>query len=113
MEFTEKAIDELHAAIQAREFENEGMARVCARRAAGWAIKAHLQRNHVPIPTPNAFGLLKDESIRYFLPAEATPIIEHLTMRVGQDFNLPAEIDLLEETKRLLALLDIQFTEEG
>jgi hypothetical protein len=113
MEFAKKASDELHAAFQAREFENEGMARVCARRAAGWAIKDYLQRKHVPIPTPNAFSLLKDESIRYFLPAEAVPIIEHLTLRVGQDFNLPAEVDLLQETRHLLALFDIPFTEEG
>lgn len=64
MNYWNKANEELHYAEQARGFENEGMARVCARRAAGWAIKGYLYDHMLPIPTPTAMDLLQNESIQ-------------------------------------------------
>ena len=88
---------EFDRAEHARAKGNEGRARVCARRAAGIAIREYLTRRGTLISNTNAndlLNLLKDDPL---LPPGLILITEHLTMRVTKEFNLPVEADLIAE----------------
>ena len=96
-----RATSELAQAVAARRNGNEGMARVCARRAAGLIIGEYLRRRQIPSPGPSAydrFRLLLDLAE---VPMRSRSIAEHLVRRVNQDFSLPVESDLIQETRYL------------
>lgn len=110
MEWLERVENELRTADAARAGGNEGMARVCARRAAGWTVQAFLNGQGIDLGTPDVLKhfryLLKDEK----LPAELRLILEHLVQPKikddpEKDSRWPAEIDLLADTRQLLTLL--------
>lgn len=91
---------EFEKAAQARGRGNEGQARVCARRAAGIAIREYLTRRGVRPPSVSAYdllNLLKDDPP---LSPDLRLIAEHLTVRVTEEFKLPVDVDLVEEAKR-------------
>lgn len=91
---------EFEKAAQARGRGNEGQARVCARRAAGIAIREYLTRRGVRPPSVSAYDLLnlfKDDPP---LSPDLRLIAEHLTVRVTEEFKLPVDVDLVEEAKR-------------
>jgi hypothetical protein len=112
MSYWQTAKDELKKAYQARQNQNEGMARVCARRSAGWAIRAYLSAQHIPAPTPNAFALIQDEGLRQVLPEAIHTTLDHLAQRVNVEHNLPGEVDLLQETTQLVdTLFELSSTE--
>ncbi len=46
-------------ALAARGRGNEGQARVCARRAAGVAVREYFLRLGIPIVNPGAYDLLQ------------------------------------------------------
>ena len=100
-EWKKRAASELEQAVTARENGNEGMARVCARRAAGLIIGEYLQRREIPSPGPSAYDRLRLLLDLADAPEGARQISEHLLRRVNPDFNLPFEADLIEETRRL------------
>lgn len=102
MDYWQIAHNEINKAYQARQMKKEGMARVCARRAAGAAVKGYLSANKFPIPTPTAIDLLQDGHALEHIPQQLHITLEHLTLRVGADHNLPAGIDLLSETTALI-----------
>jgi len=92
---------ELERAKQARAKNNEGQARVCARRAAGIAIRDYLSRRGTHIPSTSAYdllNLLKDDPL---LPSELKLIADHLTVRVTEEFKLPVDVDLVAEARVL------------
>jgi len=92
---------ELKKAEQARVNGNEGQARVCARRAAGIAIRDYLTRKGTSLPSRAAHDLLnfiKDETA---LPPDLKLVADHLTLRVTEEFKLPIEADLIAEAKSL------------
>jgi len=95
----------MNRAALARLNQNEGMARVCARRASGWAIKGFLSANKIPIPTPNAFALLNNEKVRSVMPIEVQTTLDHLTQRIDVNHQLPGGIDLLKETNEMIKIL--------
>lgn len=49
---------EFEQAVSAQSAGNEGQARVCARRAAGIAIREYVTRHGLPIPSTSAYDLL-------------------------------------------------------
>jgi hypothetical protein len=100
-EWKKRAASELEQAVTARENGNEGMARVCARRAAGLIIGEYLQRREIPSPGPSAYDRLRLLLDLADAPKQARQICEHLVMRVNEDFNLSIETDLIAETRRL------------
>jgi hypothetical protein len=100
-EWKKRAAGELDKAIIARENGNDGMARVCARRAAGLIIGEYLQRREITSPGPSAYDHLRLLLELADAPEHARQISEHLLQRVNQDFNLPFDADLIEETRRL------------
>ncbi|MBI3160071.1 MAG: hypothetical protein HYZ26_10785 [Chloroflexi bacterium] len=99
---------ELERAYRARAAGNQGLARVCARRAAGWAIKVSLNAKGIFLDTPSAI-----EHIRYLGADPATPpnilkVLEYLQQRVvketaHEDSYWPRpEIDLVQEAHWLV-----------
>ena len=91
---------EFEKAEQARARGNEGQARVCARRAAGIAIREYLTRRGIRPPSVSAYdllNLLKDDPS---LSPDLKLIADHLTLRVTEEFKLPVDVDLVDEAKK-------------
>jgi HEPN domain-containing protein len=96
---------EFEKAAQARGRGNEGQARVCARRAAGIAIREYLTRRGMRPPSVSAYDLLnliKDDTV---LSHDLRLIAAHLTVRVTEEFKLPVDVDLVEEAKQFCETL--------
>lgn len=91
---------EFEKAAQARQRGNEGQARVCARRAAGIAIREYLARGGVRPPSTSAYDLLNLIKEDPLLPADLRSFADHLTVRVTEEFKLPIDVDLVEEAKQ-------------
>jgi hypothetical protein len=90
---------EFEKAEQVRARGNEGQARVCARRAAGIAIREYLTRRGIRPPSVSAYdllNLLKDDPR---LSPHLKMIADHLTLRVTEEFKLPVDADLVAEAR--------------
>ena len=92
---------EFEKARQARVNKNEGQARVCARRAAGIAIREYLGRREIKPPSMSAYDLLNLLKEDPLVPDEMQVIVEHLTVRVTEEFALPFDADLIAESRIL------------
>jgi hypothetical protein len=104
---------EFDLAEQARARNNEGQARVCARRAAGIAIRQYLAHKGLrPLSTSayDLLNLLKDDPL---LSPDLKLIIDHLTLRVTEEFKLPVEADLVAEARILCNELLKQISPES
>lgn len=93
---------ELARAEQARQKGNEGMARVCARRAAGFAALASLQNLGLDIQNINGMDALHIFSKSSDFPTPIRRSAELLTMRVTPDHQLPLEVDLLQQAREFI-----------
>jgi HEPN domain-containing protein len=100
-------INELSSAIEARTAGNHGRARVCARRAAGWAIQAYLAEQGGHPEITNAL-----DNIRYYaelpdLDDKVIQVLDHLTLKVvkdseeGKAYYPLADVDLIAEARWL------------
>lgn len=92
---------EFEMAEAARARGNEGQARVCARRAAGVALREYYARRGMVVRTSSAYDLL-----RIFMGLDDAPpglreIAGHLTLRVTEEFKLPLDVDLVQEARTL------------
>jgi len=102
----DKVRSELETAEAARKLGNEGMARVCARRAAGWAASAFLEGRGIEVSAKSSFQhmlILKDSDL---IGAEVRGRLEKLTSSLKNDdpqgvSYLPANVDLIEEARKL------------
>ena len=92
---------EFDRAESARASGNEGQARVCARRAAGIAIREYYARHGKPVHTLSAYDLLKTLSDEPYLSSELKQASIYLTLRVTEEFKLPVDVDLLVEARKL------------
>ena len=90
---------EFEKAEQARARGNEGQARVCARRAAGIAIREYLLRRGMRPPSVSAYDLLNLLKGDPSLSSELQQIADHLTLRVTEEFKLPVNADLVAEAR--------------
>jgi hypothetical protein len=90
-------INEIDQAKAARENGNEGMARVCARRAVGILMGEYLARRGYGNQSASAY----DRIIRFIsLPdteEQLKDICGHFLMKVDLDRSLPSNIDLIAE----------------
>jgi hypothetical protein len=105
MDTNEQIRMEFERAAKAREKNNEGQARVCARRAAGIAIRDHLTRKGIRPPSASAYDLLNLLQEDPLLPPDLKLVADHLTLRVTEEFKLPVEADLVAEARLLCAWL--------
>jgi hypothetical protein len=104
---------EFALAEQARARNNEGQARVCARRAAGIAIRQYLAHKGIRPLSTSAYDLLnflKDDPL---LSPDLKLIIDHLTLRVTEEFKLPVQADLVAEARTLCTELLKQISHES
>ena len=92
---------EFDRAQDARASGNEGQARVCARRAAGTAIREYYARRGQSVRTPSAYDLLQLLADEPHLSPELKQAAAYLTLRVNEEFKLPIDVDLLEEARKL------------
>ena len=90
---------EFDRATQARERGNEGQARVCARRAAGIAIREYLTRQEIRPSSNSAYDLLNLIKDDPHLSSDLKQIADHLTLRVTEEFKLPIDADLIAEAR--------------
>jgi hypothetical protein len=97
---------EFAQAQKARANNNEGRARVCARRAAGIAIRDYLTRKGIQPPSVSAYDLLHYINEEALLPADLKLVAEHLTVRVTEEFKLPIDADLIAESRQLCEWLE-------
>lgn len=107
----QKIKKELLMAERSRISGNEGRARVCARRAAGWAIQEHLRRQGESFISTNALDCIKFFATRDGLPAEISAVLQHLTTKLEKD-SLDEEayypiqgVDLVQEAHWLSEIL--------
>ena len=96
---------EFERAAQARIQKNEGQMRVCARRAAGIAIREYLTRQGQRPPSMSAYDLLNLLKQDLSLPPALQPVLDHLTVRVTEEFKLPVEADLVADARALCQTL--------
>ena len=97
---------EFHNAQVARENGNEGRARVCARRAAGAALKIYFSRQDLPFNGLSAFELLQVFIKQPGIPSSAMQNAVNLTLSVSESFQLPVKVDLIYEAHCLCELLE-------
>lgn len=102
-----KIEQELNKAEEARESGNEGMARVCARRAVGIAIGNYFRRQGYPDPENSAYNRLRHFCEAPDTPVELRQIASHFLIRVNPDHLLPLDIDLISEARWLISQLKL------
>ena len=100
-DFNTQLRNEFEKAQKARINKNEGQARVCARRAAGIAIREYLTRNGTRVPSMSAYDLINLLKEDAQLPPDMKLIVDHLTVRVTEEFQLPFDADLVAEARIL------------
>ena len=100
-----KITTEMDQAQRARSEGNEGRARVCARRAAGIAVREYFSRNGRRVSGSSAYELLNSLEKSPDISPELKQLASHLTLRVSEDFTLPADIALVEESRQLCRAL--------
>lgn len=93
--------NEFERAEAARARGNEGQARVCARRAAGIAIREYYARRGQILRTPSAYDLLQLLAEEPQLHQNIKQAARYLTLRVTEEFKLPVDVDLLDEARKL------------
>jgi hypothetical protein len=88
---------EIEHACAARTAGNEGMARVCARRATGIIISEYLRRfGYTNIST----SIFDQISLFLSLPgidSQCRDTVSHFVMKVNSDHSLPSEVDLISD----------------
>jgi hypothetical protein len=100
-DFNTQLRNEFEKARLARINKNEGQARVCARRAAGIAIREYLTRSGTQVPSMSAYDLINLLKEDTQLPTAVKLITDHLTVRVTEEFQLPIDADLIAEARVL------------
>ncbi|HSL30957.1 MAG TPA: hypothetical protein VK900_17280 [Anaerolineales bacterium] len=90
---------EFEKAEAARAGGNEGRARVCARRAAGIAVREYMLRQGLRPQSASAYDLLNTVKIDPQFSPQLRDIADHLTLRVDEEFKLPVNADLIAEAK--------------
>ncbi|OGO63417.1 MAG: hypothetical protein A2Z45_04245 [Chloroflexi bacterium RBG_19FT_COMBO_55_16] len=92
---------ELDLARAAREAGNEGKARVCARRAAGYVIGEYLRQRELPSVRSSAYARLQYLRSLPNISPQVRNVTDHFLVRITPDHTLPVEVDLLSEVRWL------------
>jgi hypothetical protein len=92
---------EIEHAIQARLIGNEGMARVCARRAAGIIIGEFLLRQGYTNLTHSDYDRIAIFNGLPDINQQCKDIASHFLLKVTTDHKLPKECDLVSDAMKL------------
>ena len=96
---------ELELARQARKSGNEGKARVCARRAAGMALRKFFERSRISAMGKSSYQLIQTFADLPGLDPRLRQSAINLSVKVNESFNLPEEVDLISEANFLCEFL--------
>lgn len=92
---------EIEHAQQARRVGNEGMARVCARRAVGWVLGEYFRRRGLEYTDPSAYERVKYLQLLDDVPRDIKTVASHFNIRITTEHQLPVEADLIAEAEWL------------
>jgi hypothetical protein len=101
LEWLPKYQRELARGHQARLEGNEGMARVCARRAAGEVVREYFRRENLLLPDPSALNLLRNLGRSEQVSPRVRDVAAHFVWQITTDHVLPGDVDLLAEVQWL------------
>lgn len=101
----EKIHAEMDRAREARADGNEGKTRVCARRAAGWAVGVYGQEQLGEDSRWHAYYNLIWLQSQEKISADVREAAIRLTTRVDVDHTLPHVEDPLEDARMIIAAL--------
>ena len=99
---------ELKLAALSQERGNEGKARVCARRAAGWAIQEYLRQQEISIGNNNALDHIKYFAAQNGHSPQIAAVLHHLLVKLEKeslesDAYYPIQgVDLVREAQWLV-----------
>jgi hypothetical protein len=92
---------EISQAVIARALGNEGKARVCARRAAGYILDEYIKQKGIQLPNSSALARLKYFGELPELAPQTKSLIDHLLLRVTREHDLPVDADLISDVREL------------
>jgi hypothetical protein len=101
----ERIAREFAAAKEARRAQNEGMVRVCARRAAGTAITYWLDRAGLTGWGMDAVTQLRTLQNEVSMPDPVRSAAARLVARVGDHFVAPFSADPLNDSRIIIEYL--------
>lgn len=93
---------ELHQAERFRADGQAGRARVCARRAAGWALGPVYRRQTGDEPPASALTLLRWYGDSPVAPDQLRRAARRLTTRVTHEHDLPHPEDPIDDARLLI-----------
>ena len=96
---------EIDQAEKSRSEGNEGMARVCARRAVGIVLGEYFRRNQIPMDSPSAYDRLRFMEKLPGISGDLLTKIQYFLVRVSPDYSLPVEADLIAEAQQIKRIL--------
>jgi hypothetical protein len=96
---------ELDHAVEARAKGNEGMARVCARRAARILIGEYLTQRGFSNLGTSIYDLLAIFFSLRDLDEQTRQVASHFMVKVDPNHHLPEDIDLISEVQWLAKVL--------
>jgi hypothetical protein len=96
---------EISRAENARSEGNEGMARVCARRAVGIVLGEYFRRFQIPLESPSAYDRLRFIEKMPDISDNLLTKIQHFLVRVTSDYTLPVDADLITEAQQIRRIL--------
>jgi hypothetical protein len=110
MDWRQRVEHELQIAEHAKAAGKDGLARVAARRAAGWTVEAYLAERGIDLQTTSVLEQMRFLQKQADTPAELQPILEHMLQKKLRDSleteaYWPLDADLVAEAKLLLSTL--------
>ena len=93
---------ELSTAKHAQKIGNDGMVRVCARRAAGNAIGFWLETNPRPGWGVDAIGRLKNLQHDETIPTDVRDAAARLTTKITEQFTSPFPTDPIHDSEIII-----------
>jgi hypothetical protein len=99
---------EVAQARVARQSGNEGMARVCARRAVGILLGEYLAQQGVNNPGTSAYDRMRLFQSLPHLAAPIREVIDHFLVHVTPDRTLPGNHDLIAEAEWLASQIFVE-----
>lgn len=79
---------------------------MCARRAAGIAVRIYLEEHGEIVPGPSVMDALEVFRSRPEISERMRTVTSHLLSRVNQNYALDFDSDLIAETRWLVEALD-------
>ena len=94
--------EELSTAARAQSTGNNGMMRVCARRAAGIAIQHWLELHPHPDWGTDAMNRLRNLQHQDTIPQDVRDAAERLTSKVTRDFTYSSTSNPIRDANRII-----------